>query len=138
MRRDDAAQQPPFAMCLTHETDVPEPEVAEPTVDQLGRGARRGAREVACVDERDCETCPRGMGCGGGADDAAAHDQQVELAGRKLIQRFAAAQTATGFAHAFLPAASVTSTRTCRAAAGTFSRARSTSPSSPVARMRPP
>ncbi len=48
-------------------------------------------------------------------------DEQVEAAPRQLLQRAVAADvgpdvsgryTATGFAHAFLPAVSVTSTRT--------------------------
>ena len=87
MRRDDVHQQPPLVMRLAHEPDVAEPQVAEAAVDQLRRRARRRAREVALVDERDREPVRRRRLRDAGADDPAADHEQVELARRELLER---------------------------------------------------
>jgi hypothetical protein len=74
-------------VCLAHEADVAEAEVAQPSVDELRRGARGLPAEVAALDERDREPVP-GRGCGDpGADDPAAHDQQIEVSAGELFER---------------------------------------------------
>jgi hypothetical protein len=75
VRGDDLRQYPPLVMRLAHETDVPQAEIAEPAVDELGRRARRCAAEVACVHERDPEAGACRVGSYPGSDDSAADDQ---------------------------------------------------------------
>ena len=65
---------------LAYEADVPESEVAEPAVDQLGGRARRPAAEVAGVDEGHTEADARGVRGDRGADDPAPDHEQVEPA----------------------------------------------------------
>jgi hypothetical protein len=85
VRCDDVHQEAALVMRLTHEADVAETQVPEPAVDQLRGRARRRAREVAFVDERDREAvCARSFG-DARADDAAAHDQEVEVTRRQLF-----------------------------------------------------
>ena len=121
MGRDDLRQRAPLVVRLPHEADIAQAQVAKAAVDQLRGRARRRASEVARVDERDGEAGARRVRGDRGADDAAADDEQVEAAPGELLQSAAARYlgpdvsgryTAIGFAHAFLPAASVTSTRT--------------------------
>ena len=64
-------------MGLAHQPDVAETEVAEAAVDQLRRGARRAAAEVAAVDERDSEPVRSGELGDPGPDDPAADHEQV-------------------------------------------------------------
>ncbi len=86
VRRDHVRERAPLVVRLSHETDVAEPEIAEPTVDQLRRGARRARPEITCVDERDDKSLA-GCMCGGrGTDDSTADDEQVERAGRELLE----------------------------------------------------
>ena len=81
VRRDDAHQHAALVMRLANEAEVPELEVAQPAVDQLRGGARRGAAEVAAIDERDSEPDPRRGRGDAGADDPAADDEHVEALG---------------------------------------------------------
>ena len=109
VRRDDVHQQAALVMRLAHEADVAETQIAQSAVDQLRRGARRRACEVPLVDERNrqtvCARCLRDAR----TDDAAADDQQVEVARRQLFDRSYAIHKA--FVQARLPAASATSSR---------------------------
>ena len=87
VRRDASHQQAALLVCFAYEAHVAEAQVAQPSVDELRRGARGLAAEVAAFDERDREPVP-GRGCGdAGADDPAAHDQQIEVSARKLFER---------------------------------------------------
>lgn len=87
MGRDDLRQYAPLVMRLSYEADVAEAEVAQPAMDELRGCARGAASEVACLHERDSESGARGMGRDPGADDAAAHDEQVETALGELGER---------------------------------------------------
>ena len=109
-------------------------------MNQLRRCARRAAAEVAGIHERHGEPGARRMGRRRRTDDAPTDDEEVELARGEPIESLPARSctyTERGFAHAFFPTASVTSTRTWRAAGGISSRARTTRPSSSVASTRP-
>ena len=119
--RDDRRQRAPLVVRLPHEADIAQAQVAKAAVDQLRGRARRRASEVARVDERDGETGAGSVRGDRGADDATADDEQVEAAPGELLQSsstrylgpdLSGPYTAIGFAHAFLPAESVTSTRT--------------------------
>ena len=94
-------------MSLAHELDVTKPEVAQPAVDQLRGRARGRPAEVAPVDERDREARLRGLVRDPGADDAASDHEQVEA----TLGEFATRSAHSGFVHARLPVASVTSMR---------------------------
>ena len=117
----DRGQRAPLVVRLPHEADVAQAQVAKASVDQLRGRARRPPAEVARVDERDGEARAGRVRGDRGADDATTRDEQVEAAPCQLLQRAVATDvrpdvsgryTATGFAHAFLPTVSVTSTRT--------------------------
>src|SRR5262249_49318284 len=98
-----------------------EPEVPQSAVDQLRRGARRRAPEVAAVDQCHVETLG---GRGGGdprTDDPAADHEQVEAALAEFRQRAFSSHSA--FVHAFLPWRSTTSTRPYGLPRGRSSRA---------------
>ena len=121
MGRDHRRQRAPFVVGLPHEAHIAQAQVAKAAVNQLRGGARRPASEVACVDERNGETGAGSVRGDRGADDATAGDEQVEAAPRELLQSsstryvgpdLSGPYTAIGFAHAFLPTESVTSTRT--------------------------
>ena len=130
--RHDIRQRAPLVVRLADEPDVTEPQIAKTAVDQLRRGARRRAAEVSGLHQRDSETDPGGVRGDGRPDDAAADYQQVVVPGGELVEGTPArAQTAIGFAHAFSPAASVTSTRTWRAAGGTVRLAAPRAPPRP-------
>ena len=88
---------------LAYEPHVAEAQVAQPSVDELRRRARRRSREVAGVDECNAQPGPRGVRGDRGTDDAAADDEHVEAALGERRQRALAAYTRNGFAHAFLP-----------------------------------
>ena len=114
VRRDRVQQRPALAMCLADELDVAEPEVAQPSVDQLRRRARRRRAEVAAVDERHREPGPRRLVRDPGADDPAADDEQVELPSGERVEALSQRiRPRLG-----QPAASVTSTRANVAAEG--------------------
>jgi hypothetical protein len=78
---------PALLVGFPDEAHVAETEVPQPSVDELRRGARRGAAEVPALHERDCEPVPGCGRCDAGADDPTAHDQQVELSARELLER---------------------------------------------------
>ena len=80
MRRDDAEKRSPLGVRLADELDVAEPQIAEAAVDQLRRGARGGAAEVAAVDERDAEAQARSLARDRRHRDPAADHEQVEAA----------------------------------------------------------
>ena len=84
VRCDDVEQRPPLGVGLAHELDVAEPEVAQTAVDQLRRGTRGGAAEVAPIDESDPEPCPGRLVRDPCPDDAAADDEQVVRCAREL------------------------------------------------------
>ena len=87
VRRDDAQQRPPLRVRLPHELHVAEPEVAQAAVDQLRRGARRGAAEIGAVDERDAEPGSRRLVRHPCADDPAADHEEVVGCPRELGAR---------------------------------------------------
>ena len=137
MRRDDGQESTALLVRLAHETDVAQPQVTEPAVDQLRRRARRGAAEVAAVDERDGEPVPRRRRCDSRADDAAADHEQVEALGREpLAEDVTGRYVHSGFVHAFRPCSSSTSSRPY-AEAGRASRAATIRPSSLSSRISP-
>ena len=74
-------------MGLTHESHIPEAQVPEPSVDELRRRARRGAAEIARVDECDGQPGASSVRSGGSTDDAAADDEQIELMRREPLDR---------------------------------------------------
>jgi hypothetical protein len=80
VRRHDREESPPLGMGLANKADISEPEVAEPAVDELRRGARGRAPEVAAIHERDREPGPSRLGGDPGADDPSADHEQVEPA----------------------------------------------------------
>jgi hypothetical protein len=53
-------------------------EVAQPAVDQLGAGRRRGAGEVPLLAQQHRQAPPGGVAGDPGAVDAAADDQEIE------------------------------------------------------------
>ena len=109
VRRDDAHQVAPLLMRLANEAHVAHLQVAQAAVDELRRGTRRRAGEVASLDERYVQTV-RGRGLGDpGADDPAADHEQVEPARGELLDRCYAIHS--GFVQARLPLASATSMR---------------------------
>ena len=93
-------------MSLADELDVTEPEVAQPAVDQLRRRTRGRPAEVTSVDERHREAGPRSLVRDPGADDAASDHEEVEPSLGELREI-----PHSGFVHARLPFASVTSMR---------------------------
>ena len=93
-------------MSLAHELDVTEAEVAQPAVDQLRRRARGRPAEVTAVDERDREARLRSLVRDPGPDDAASDHEEVEPSLGQLREI-----PHSGFVHARLPFASVTSMR---------------------------
>ena len=101
VRRDDAHQVAALLVRLADEADVAHLQVAQAAVDELRRGARRRAGEVAALDERDVEAV-RGRRLGDpGADDPAADHQQVEPAAPRAARpRYA---IHSGFVQARLP-----------------------------------
>ena len=118
VRRDGLEERAALAMSLAHELDVTQAEVAQPAVDQLRRRARGRPAEVAAVDERDREACLRRLVRDPGADDAASDHEEVEAPLRQLREI-----PHSGFVHARLPFASVTSMRAYAAPKGRRSRA---------------
>ncbi len=131
VRRDDTQQRPPLRVGFPHELHVAEPEVAQAAVDQLRRGARRGAAEIGAVDERDAQTgsrCLVGQPC---SDDPAADHEEVVRGPCELGARSGAAWAHghSGLVQAFPPRASVTSTRAYAAVPGRSSRAAVIQPS---------
>ena len=55
-------------------------EVAQPAMDQLGRGRRRARREVVLLDQEHAQAAAGGIAGDAGAVDAAPDDGEVEIA----------------------------------------------------------
>ncbi|OGP13557.1 MAG: hypothetical protein A2052_01080 [Deltaproteobacteria bacterium GWA2_54_12] len=79
MRRD-LQQQLPLRQRLSDQLEIMGLQIAQATVDQLGGSGRGRARPVALLDQRDAQAAQRRIIGGPGAVDAAAADQQVEMA----------------------------------------------------------
>ena len=119
VRGDHARERVPLGVRLAHEADVAHLQVAQAAVDELGGRARRGARQVAALHQRDAQP---GAGPEPGdraADDAAAHDEQVEALACERLERVVAGTPAS---HVSAGAAA--------GASGAGSRAHSAVPSS--------
>jgi hypothetical protein len=87
VRRDVRREGSALVVCLSHEPNVAETQVAQAAVDELRRRARGTGAEVTGVDERDGEPRTRGVGGGGGADHPAADHEQVERPRRERLSR---------------------------------------------------
>jgi hypothetical protein len=87
MRRDASHEVASLLVCFAYEAHVAEAQVAQPAVDELRRGARGLPAEIAAFDE--CDRHPMPGRCSGdpGADYPAAHDQKIEVAAGKLLER---------------------------------------------------
>jgi hypothetical protein len=87
VRRNASHEVAALLVCFADEPHVAESQVAQPSVDELRRGARGRATEVAALDQRNRKPVP-GRGCGdAGADDPAAYDEQIEVSAGKLFER---------------------------------------------------
>ena len=86
VRRDGPGQRAPLVVRLADEPHVSEAQVAQATVDELRRRARRARAEVPRVDERDREPGAGGVRGGRRADHAASDHEQVE---RRSLERVA-------------------------------------------------
>jgi len=53
--------------------------IAQPPVDELGRGGRRAGREIVLLHQQDTQAAAGGVASDAGAVDAAADDRQIEL-----------------------------------------------------------
>ena len=78
VRCDEVRERLGLLQGLTDESNIPHPQVPEPTVNQLRRGARRAGCEVAAVEEGDVEAELARERRDSGADDTASHDENVE------------------------------------------------------------
>jgi hypothetical protein len=74
----DAHERTPFATRFEHQVQVPMFEVPDAAMDEPRRSARRSAREVSRLDERDAETAQGGVARDARAGDAAANDGNVK------------------------------------------------------------
>ena len=138
MRRDDVHQHPPLVVRLAHEPDVAEPQVAEAAVDQLRRGARGRAGEVALVDERDVQPVRRRRLGDARADDPAADHEQVELGRAEPLDGGYAGVVHSGFVQAWHALVSDTTTRPNGARGGFSSRQTVMSPAESRSRIVEP
>ena len=107
VRRQPRQQQPALLEGLAHQPEVEHLQVAQPSVDQLAAARAGAGGQVALLDQPGRQ--PAGGRVQGGArpDDAAAHDQHVELAvgcavAARTPQRRLASRRAerTGLGHA--------------------------------------
>ena len=74
----DAQQDPPLAAGFEHQSQPAVLEIAEPSVDQPRRAARRAVSEVGGVHEAGADAAHRGVPGDPGAGDAAPDHQQVD------------------------------------------------------------
>ncbi len=82
------AQQPStFGARLEHKVQVSVLEVSDAAVHQTRRTARRSARKIILLDERDRESAECGIARDSASRDSAADDQQVEGAVGKRSER---------------------------------------------------
>ena len=129
VRRDGPGQRAPLVVRLADEPHVSEAQVAQATVDELGRRARRSGAEVPRVDERDREPGAGGVRGGRSADHAASDHEEVERRPLERVSRSGPARLRvigyahSGFVHARRPAGSTTSSRAKGALPGRSSRA---------------
>ena len=63
---------------FAHELELKLLEIAQPAMDQLGRGRGGGRRVVALLGEHDFQPAARGVAGDGRAMDAAADDEKIE------------------------------------------------------------
>src|SRR6185503_15836831 len=69
-----------------HEMEIPVLEIADATVDETRRSARRAGREVAFVDQGDREPAHGGVARDAGTGDTAADDENVERAPGQFVE----------------------------------------------------
>ena len=81
--RQDVREGATLAQVLAHLAEVPALERAHAAVHRLGVVERRAAAEVPLVDQGHLEAALRRIPGRGGAVDAGADDEQVELGGRE-------------------------------------------------------
>ena len=79
VRRQALQQQATLAHRLTHQPEVEHLQVPNAAVDQLAGPAGGAASPVALIDDRGRQPARDGIQGRPGADDAAAHDQDVQL-----------------------------------------------------------
>ena len=93
VRRELLREQPALMERLAHEADVELLEVAQPSVDELARPARRAGGEVALLDQRHGEAAAGRIQGGATPRHAAADHEDVEfLCGQPLQQPLPALQ----------------------------------------------
>ena len=80
VRREPGQQQAALLQGLAHQSEVEHLQVAQPTVDELAAARAGAGREVALLDQPGGQAAGRRVEGGAGTDDAAADDEQVELA----------------------------------------------------------
>ena len=90
VRGDDPRERVPLRVRLAHEADVAHLQVAQPAVDELGGGTRRGPGEVTALHQRDAQPGPRPEPGDRAAHDAAADDEQVEPAACERLEHVVA------------------------------------------------
>ena len=89
MRAEPAEEQGLFGERLADQAELELLEVAEATVNQFARAARRARGPVALFEERDRQPPTRGIECRPRADDTATDDDHVEgLTGRPFEIHF--------------------------------------------------
>ena len=138
--RDDVHQCPPLLVRLAHEPNVAHLEVAQTAVNQLRRGARRRAGEVAAVDECDIEPVRARRLGDSRADDSAADHEQIEPAGAELLDRVRPIHghpIHSAFVQAFVPSGAATSIRPYGCRKGRSSRTAVISPAGSRSRISP-
>jgi hypothetical protein len=85
--RDPLREHPDLTQRLANERKMPQAEIPQAAVDQLGRAAGRAGGEVCPLDECNREPVPRpelGDAC---AEDPAADDEQVERLASEPLER---------------------------------------------------
>src|SRR4029077_2110522 len=90
MRRDASHEVAALLVCFANEAHVAEAQGAQPSVDELRRGARGLAPEIPALDERDSHPVPGSSRGDAGTDYPATDDQEIEVATGKLLERTSA------------------------------------------------
>jgi hypothetical protein len=86
MRAEPAEQQRLFAQRFADESEVELFEVAESSMNQLARSARRPGGPITLFDQRDGESTTRGIEGSPRADDTSADDHDVEAGCGRTIE----------------------------------------------------
>ncbi len=73
--------------CLAHQPQPSLLEVAQPAMDQLGRGRRRSRCEVVLLDQQNAQAPPGGIAGNACAIDTAADNGEIEFGHTRSIQR---------------------------------------------------